>query len=241
MKRKHLIVGMIISAVMMLYGAVQSFGSDPLPTDLITRFELDHYADSQESKREQMISKAMKSVVTITSINESDGSRGTGFFISPNTIVTNYHVIKDKKTIIIRTFGNQSCEVLSTITDSNQDTAIIKTSCTSPYLQPSYTVTEGQDVYSIGHPMNLDYSVAKGILSADRGSWLQFDAVINKGNSGGPLLNSKGEAIGIVSAKTNGDSWYGVAIPMKAIKIDLNLALEKEVPHGNDDTGPNHS
>lgn len=224
---KHHIGGMIVAAVMMLYGVVQSFGAEPLSSDLITRFELDNYADIQESRREQMLNKAMKSAVTIASFNEKEGIRGSGFFIAPDTIATNYHVLKEHENIMIQTFDGQKCDILSTITDKNRDTAIIKTSCKQPYLKARYTVNTGQDVYAIGNPRNLDFSVSKGILSADRRERLQYDAATNTGSSGGPLLNSKGEVIGIVSAITNGDSWYGVAIPIKAIKNDIDRALEK--------------
>lgn len=98
-------------------------------------------------------------------------------------------------------------------------------------LGKSLNIEEGEDVFTIGTPnyTNLGQSISKGIVSGiriiDESSFLQTDASVNPGNSGGPLLNTKGEIIGVVNMKVikHGTERIGFAIPIDVAVEKLNL------------------
>ena len=86
----------------------------------------------------------------------------------------------------------------------------------------------GSDVYAIGAPESLAYTLTRGVLSAkDRKvggrAYLQFDAAINSGNSGGPLLNDAGQVIGVITLKIDNAEGIGMAIPMSSVRDYLRF------------------
>jgi serine protease Do len=155
---------------------------------------------------------------------------GSGFIVSPKGyILTNYHVIEDATRIIV---GLQSGEVYrGTVKgfDAETDVAVIKID--APQDLPTVTLGDsnaaqvGDWVLAIGSPFGLDQTVTAGIISKkERESpsfqqfqrFLQTDAAINRGNSGGPLVNMRGEVIGMNSqiATSTGDyNGIGFALP----------------------------
>ena len=136
-------------------------------------------------------------------------SFGTGFFIE-DYIVTNYHVIDGAETIVIN-FENSPTRYEVEIINSDEisDLAILKLKSPLPFnvipLEWSHTpLQSGQDVWAIGHPRGLEFSVSKGIVSSvDRtasNNWqksIQTDVAINSGNSGGPLFDMNGDVVAI--------------------------------------------
>jgi len=92
-----------------------------------------------------------------------------------------------------------------------------------PHLTPteSTRVAQGERLYTIGNPSGLAYSVTSGIFSGDRGSgdqrFLQTDAPINQGNSGGPLVTESGQVVGINTETLSGTQGIGFAIPIEAV------------------------
>ncbi|MBL8148840.1 MAG: trypsin-like peptidase domain-containing protein [Blastocatellia bacterium] len=180
--------------------------------------------------------QANKFVVNIQSTTEDGGtSYGSGFFVEENgLIVTNYHVIREAIktsgaiTIITTDGGSYSASVKGY--DDSTDLALLeikdKTLFTYAKLGDSDGVKVGEWVVAVGSPFGLDHTVTLGIISAKGRSgldgeyddYLQTDAAINFGNSGGPLVNVKGEVIGIntlVLAKGQG---LGFAIPVNILK-----------------------
>lgn len=155
---------------------------------------------------EEIIQRVLPAVVTVQT---SSGS-GSGFFIlESGIIVTNKHVVGANQSVSIVTSKGESIASKSIYVHPTRDLALIKLEGTSfPAIQianPS-TVNVGADVLAIGSPgvgtVSLQNTVTKGIISSFRNSekyglLIQTDAALNHGNSGGPLLNIRGEVIGV--------------------------------------------
>lgn len=148
---------------------------------------------------------AKKAVITVTFEGQISGS---AFLISSNGyIVTNAHVVKNRMGTAQFSSG-ESEGVELVLMDPEKDFALLKASAKSeyPYLRlgDSSLCREGDTVIAIGSPFTLQSTFTKGIVSAkDRTlrnkavSFIQTDAAVNPGNSGGPLINAKGEVVGI--------------------------------------------
>ncbi len=171
---------------------------------------------------------------------------GTGFFYSDDGfIVTNNHVIKGADTIEVLLSNGNSYPAKLIGSDERTDLALLKITTKEKFKAvkwgDSSKVLVGQWVIAIGNPLGLDQTVTAGIISAkDRdvlggtayGQFLQTDAAINFGNSGGPLLNDKGEVIGINTAIAGGQS-LGFAIPSNlAQNIISQLQTKGSVTRG---------
>ena len=169
-------------------------------------------------------------------------SLGSGFVIDPSgIIVTNQHVIADADEIEV-TFTDQTKLIAKVIgQDSKTDLAILKVEPTKPLTALSFgssdAIRVGDWVLAIGNPFGLGGTVTLGIVSArnrniDAGpydAFLQTDAAINRGNSGGPLFNMEGEVIGINTAiisPTGGSIGLGFAIPASVAKAVIEQLRE---------------
>lgn len=165
-----------------------------------------------QSKLSELVQKCKPSVFVINTYDKDGNplSLGTGFFIDPKGIaLTNYHVFAGAKTASITTFNGNKYSV-NNIIAQNKEMDIIKFSIslpqkTFPYLAlAQIKPKEGEDVFVIGNPQGLEYSVSNGIVSSLRydeqiGQTIQTTAPISHGNSGSPLINMNGEVIGIIS------------------------------------------
>lgn len=192
-------------------------------------------------------------VVGITALNverqgarprRSDRQEGTGFiFRKDGYILTNNHVVNGAKRITVRLFdGREFKDAQLTGIDPNTDVAVLKIDVQEelPVLPfaDSDRVKVGQFAIAIGNPFQLNYTVTAGIVSGKGRmllpaftmhyqDFIQTDAWINRGNSGGPLLNIHGEVIGINSAIRRADdaptaeavkAGAGFAIPINLVK-----------------------
>lgn len=166
-------------------------------------------------------------------------SLGTGIIIADNGyIVTNWHLAGNKYSSCYITLEDGSVYNGSTVwADSNLDLAIVKISATGlNYLNlgDSENIKIGDSVYAIGNPIGIEFqrTVTSGIISGlnrtikleenNTSSYMegliQTDASINEGNSGGPLINEKGEVIGINTVKIKSAEGIGFAVPINVIK-----------------------
>ena len=161
-------------------------------------------------------------------------AKGAGSIINSNgTIVTNNHVVKDAKTVSVTMSDGTSYPAKIIGTDPKTDLAVLKINAGHPLpyveLGQSKNVEPGEWVVAMGNPFGLGETVTAGIVSAlgrnigdgpyDR--FIQIDAPINEGNSGGPLFDQRGQVIGINTAiltPSGGSVGIGFAIPSDMIQ-----------------------
>jgi serine protease Do len=162
---------------------------------------------------------------------------GSGFFVSADGyIVTNNHVVQNAKSVTITTDDGKTLDAKVIGTDPKTDLALIKVDQAGDYPFVSLAKDEpkiGDWVVAIGNPFGLGGTVTAGIVSAegrDIGEgpydrFLQIDAPINKGNSGGPTFNLKGEVVGVNTAifsPSGGSVGLGFAIPASTVDGVVN-------------------
>lgn len=163
-------------------------------------------------------------------------STGSGVVITSNGyIVTNYHVVDGADLITVTLNDNSSYEAKVVGIDPSTDLAVIKIKEENlPYLEfaNSNDVKVGEWVLAVGNPFNLTSTVTAGIVSAKARninilpngsieSFIQTDAAVNRGNSGGALVNIGGELVGInaaIASETGSFSGYSFAIPSNIVK-----------------------
>jgi uncharacterized protein YkwD len=173
---------------------------------------------------------------------ETDESIGSGMMIDKSGyILTSNHIVDNVQsaTIILKDGGQFPAEVIGR--DEFRDLAIIKISASGfdfpvVALGSSDELETGEEVIAIGYSLGLEgkATVSKGIISAFRSGdgvdYIQTDAAINPGNSGGPLINSKGEVVGIVTAKVVEEAVEGMgfAVAINDAKPFITEVREKE-------------
>jgi serine protease Do len=176
-----------------------------------------------------IIEEAIKSVVTI----KTNLGQGSGFFIEDGGyVVTNEHVIDGANAAIILTYEGTTHSVIVIGKDVNMDIALLKiedTSYPKLTLKDSNDIQVGEKVIAIGNPLGLQFSVSEGIVSAvhrtgnnNLNAYIQTDASLNPGNSGGPLINKEGKVIGINNFKVSGSESLGFALESNYIKETIN-------------------
>ncbi len=167
-------------------------------------------------------------------------SLGSGVIVSKEGhVLTNNHVIEGMTTISVRLTDGREVPARFIGSDASTDIAVLQINVpnlTPLVLADSEKVRVGEIVFAIGNPFGLQETVTQGILSA-RGrrirrdsdlEFLQTDAAVNEGNSGGPLLNLRGEIIGINSAiwsKTEGNIGISFAVPSNIARRTLESVL----------------
>lgn len=167
---------------------------------------------------------------------------GSGVIISPDGyIITNNHVIEDSEQLSVTLNDNQTLEATIVGTDPNTDIALLKVETEEdlPYVTfgDSDTAKIGEWVLAIGNPFNLTSTVTAGIISAksrdlsgkSTQSFIQTDAAVNPGNSGGALVNTNGDLIGIntaISSQTGSYIGYSFAVPSNIAKKVVQDIME---------------
>ncbi len=160
---------------------------------------------------EEIISVAEPAVALI----DAGNARGTGFFIGPDTLLTNVHVIQGRSSVTVRLSNGTTMSARVESQLPNVDIALLRTDRPHPQraaleLGSIQGVRAGQEVIAIGAPLGLQSTATRGIVSALRNAdgvvLIQTDAAINPGNSGGPLLDRTGRVIGINTLKIGGSA-----------------------------------
>jgi len=182
-----------------------------------------------------VIEQTVDSVVTI----QTNAAQGTGFIITSNGyIVTNAHVLSGAR------YGNAITSDRQTIPmellgySTNLDVALLKIQGNYQPLEfeTSDKVQIGEKVIAIGNPLGLQFSVSEGIISAinreganGENAYIQTDAALNPGNSGGPLINKQGKVIGINNFKVSGGESLGFALESNYIKDVVNSIAQQNL------------
>ena len=172
----------------------------------------------------------------------SGNYEGSGFAIGSNTVVTNAHVIGNQNDIIVKAYSGQEYNASIYLFNEALDIAILSVD-NAEFIPLEIGNCEdikvGDDIYAIGAPRSLEYTLTKGVISNKSrtigfNKYIQIDAAINSGNSGGPLLNSAGQVIGVNSMKISDAEGIGLAIPISTVTSfmegnDMNLTEDKTV------------
>ena len=211
-------------------------------------------ASADERVNVQVYSSVNRSVVNITIASASEGffgeetstGTGSGFVIDrQGHILTNYHVVENANTVQVTLFDGSSHEAKVIGEDATNDVAVVKIDVGKDKLFPvtfgdSSKLVVGLKVLAIGNPFGLERTLTTGIVSAlDRSikakngrlikGIIQTDAAVNPGNSGGPLLNAKGEVIGVNTAilsQVGQSAGISFAVPINAIQRILKQLIE---------------
>ena len=205
--------------------------------------------DAEEQQNIAVYRKALPSVVNITSTAVQfdffnrpvpQQGQGSGFILDPQGhILTNNHVIDNAQRVEVTLYDKHKYKATVVGIDKQHDLALLLINApnlTPATLSQSNGLVVGQRVYAIGNPFGLSGTMTRGIISAIRSigvqngspieDAIQTDAAVNPGNSGGPLLNSRGEVIGITtliaSAGADQSAGIGFAIPINTAKAVLD-------------------
>lgn len=164
----------------------------------------------------QIVTKVMPSVVVVVAQDNQGNtiSQGSGFAYKPGLIVTNLHVVKRASAAFVRVAGTEVNYKITKVValDARHDLCILRINeKVLPPIATSYVnkPSIGDEVFAFGNPRGLEGSVSKGIVSSIRADLglLQIDAAISPGSSGGPVVNDRGELIGIsVSSLVTGQN-----------------------------------
>ena len=188
-------------------------------------------SDITEQTAQQIARNALNSTVYLA-IQKVGGrvSEGSGFFVHSGYVATNHHVAEGATRAYIKLVGQDTTYIAESIAaiDEEHDLALLKVTGISTPVLPlanSDTVQIGETVYVIGNPQGfLEGTVSDGIISSIREEgnkkWLQMTAPISPGSSGGPVLNTRGEVIGISVGDIDGQN-LNFAVPSNYLKALL--------------------
>jgi S1-C subfamily serine protease len=225
----------------------------PLGNFTLTTADAAPAFDSEEQQNIAVYKRALPSVVNITSTEVAydffyrpvpQQGLGSGFILDrEGHILTNNHVVEGAQLIEVTLSNKKKYKATKVGFDAVHDIALLQIH-NAPDLQPavladSSSLLVGQRVYAVGNPFGFSGTMTRGIISALRSVQLpsgnkidnaiQTDASVNPGNSGGPLLNSRGEVIGIttmIASNPNGgaeqSAGIGFAIPISTAKAVLD-------------------
>ena len=190
--------------------------------------------------------------VVITAKTAEGVGTGTGIVLTPDGyIATHYHVVEDAQTVTVKFYNGQAAVAEVIGYSEIDDLAVIKVNAQGLYcarIGKSADVVDSQNVYAVGTPAGEEYawSVTKGVVSfaqrevkiydnegilQKKMKLIQTDTPVNPGNSGGPLVNSNGEVLGIITMKLSGQyENMGFAIPIDGAMVLLNNIIETGEP-----------
>lgn len=190
------------------------------------------------SPLEDVVSRVLPAVVLV----ETSSGRGSGFYVRPDTLITNLHVVKSDGFVKLRRTDGTTVTARVDLRSPPHDLAILRVTAPAANqvvidMGTADTLRPGQEVINIGSPFGtLRNSVTRGIVSGLRRSgvatMIQNDATAHPGNSGGPLLDRHGVAIGITTGGENDKPGihYAVAIDHARAILDGRLADSSAPP-----------
>ena len=194
-------------------------------------------ADAKRLTTEDAVAKYGRAVVVV----KTPGGLGSGLFVDEKGyLLTNFHVIKGQKHVSVTRFVKEGRrlkrgvhkDVEIVATDPFLDLAVLRAkgledAVTSVIFQPKEDVRIGETVFAIGNPLGLERTVTEGVVSQTSRNfggmlYLQIDAPVNPGNSGGPLFNDRGQVIGVINMKVPTMEGLNFAIPARHVTYMLD-------------------
>ena len=187
--------------------------------------------------------KVSPSVVYLEASLPRGTSQGSGFIAGDGMIVTNYHVLEGCRDLTVKFTGGAFAKARGVLyLDKDSDIAIVKV-VTRPELMKSLAISsalpkQGEDVAAFGNPLGMEFTVTRGVVSAVRssssfheagsrkrsGTWIQTDAAISPGSSGGPLVNYRGEVVGVNTASLDADGSQNLNFAVSC--LDIRKAID---------------
>lgn len=180
--------------------------------------------------------KAVKADVVLFLDAEFEGSGSGSILDQEGHVLTNHHVVLDAKEIKVTLYNGETFDAVLVGFDAVNDIAVLKISAPPDMLFPvvpgdSGRLRVGQHIFAIGNPFGLERTLTVGIISSlnrslpsrtgrSMKSIVQIDAALNRGNSGGPLLDSRGRLVGMntaIASSTGENTGVGFAIPVNTI------------------------
>lgn len=200
-----------------------------------------HSQTAQKTPRDIAKSAFLSTVLlTMEDVNGQPLSLGSGFVLDNGVVVTNFHVIENSKGGIVKIIGDPKKYKISGIIeiDKKNDIAILSVSgLIAPKVKIGdySTVGVGDNIYAVGNPRGLEGTFSQGIVSGIRDfegeKLLQITAPISPGSSGGPILNSNGEVIGVAVATIQNGQNLNFAIPITFVKNLYQNSTKKIQPY----------
>jgi S1-C subfamily serine protease len=188
---------------------------------------------------EQIAEKAFPASVMLVLFDETGQAvkSGSGFFVSPNVVATNYHVVENTSGGVVKFLGRSSVSKIENVVAVNPtfDIALLQIDKTSPVkldLGDSKNLKIGQSVYVVGNPQGLEGTFSNGLVSSIRkfgeDYLVQMTAPISSGSSGGPVLDNSGKVIGVSVGMVQGGQNLNFAIPSEYVVSLLKLVEDKK-------------
>lgn len=204
----------------------------------------------------EMYEKVKDSVVLIIGTTGADGVQGSGFVYNYNgtmIVITNYHVIHGTTSVSVTFSNGNGYAATVNGTDPYADLALLSVDAPEDELKPleivsSSTLRVGDPVIAIGNPYGLVGSMTTGVISAlgrtirtkenytggfAIANIIQTSALLNPGNSGGPLLNYCGKVVGITTAIVEDSQGLGFAVPSNTIRREIESLMEHHTYGGH--------
>jgi tetratricopeptide (TPR) repeat protein len=198
----------------------------------------------------ELVKRIKPSAVAIETFDQRGNtlSRGSGFFIGPDRIITNRHVIERSTTVEVHLLDGRKLSVRGVLAvDGEGDLALLKVDTPKPGAPPLQIVQsvpqEGESIVVIGNPYGLEGSVSNGIVSAVRvipgyGKIIQITAPISPGSSGSPVVNMFGQVIGVATLQASEGQSLNFAVPAERI-LQLKIGDMQTVAMLNTETQKN--
>ena len=212
----------------------QEAAEAPPPTDTNQLYTVHAPVRTTTSEAAKLYAPAVVLVKTAAGL-------GSGFFINnKGYLITNFHVIAGEKHIsvtqfllegkVLRRVVHKDVEIIATAPFHDLVVLRLKefdSEITSVFFEPKEDLNIGEPVFAIGNPLGLDRTVTEGVLSQTHRNfggilYLQVDAPVNPGNSGGPLFNARGQVVGIINMGVPTMEGLNFAIPARHAKYILD-------------------
>ena len=168
---------------------------------------------------------------SVVAVGHQGTTIGSAFALGPRRFVTSHH-IASKGDIYLLGPEQRPVPVTLLASDVGLDIALLGAPLDSSGLTPAPQAPLGSTVYALGNPFGLGLTVTRGIVSAQprsigKSHLLQIDAAVNPGNSGGPLVNTQGLVVGLVSSRAMVGSGIAFAVPIQQVMALLETASSK--------------